>query len=65
MNIKEKLVQKIQKMEGSDRLLEEAYNFIRFLEQKEEQREVTRLSEKSLAEIWDNSEDAIYDRYLP
>jgi len=65
MTIKEKLVRKIQNMEGSDKLLQETYDFIRFLEQNEEQRSVASLSERSLSTLWDNPEDATYDRYLP
>jgi hypothetical protein len=65
MSIKEKLVEKIEGHEESDQFLQAVYDFIRYLEFKQEQEINSKLSEKSFGTIWNNEEDSAYDRFLP
>ena len=59
----EKLIEKVQKL--SPEQIEKVENFIETLNQEKEDRELTsaytKLSETSLAKIWDNPEDTDYD----
>lgn len=63
MSVKEALHQEIEKL--PDIYAAEVFNFIKFLETKSEQNELTKqmesISEVSFAKIWDNLEDAEYD----
>ncbi len=65
MSIREKLVEKIKGHEESDQFLQAVYDFIRYLEFKQEQEIYSKLSEKSFDTIWNNDEDAAYDHFLP
>lgn len=64
MTLREKLIHKIENEKLTDRQLEEVYDFIGFLEQKVDQANFSKLSEKSLEKIWLNEEDATYDKYV-
>ena len=59
----ERLIEKVQKL--SPEQIEKVENFIETLNQEKEDRELTsaytKLSETSLAKIWDNPEDTDYD----
>ncbi len=63
MSVKDMIKKEIDKLPDSK--LVEVYDFVKFLEIKQE-REVLQkasqtLSEKSFENIWDNEEDAVYD----
>lgn len=64
MTVKEVIKREIDKL--PENILIEVYDFIRFLESKREQELIVKasqnLSEKSFEKIWDNEEDAVYDR---
>lgn len=64
MIVKEVIKREIDKL--PENILIEVYDFIRFLESKRDQELVVKasqnLSEKSFEKIWDNEEDAVYDR---
>lgn len=64
MTVKEVIKREIDKL--PENILVEVYNFIRFLESKRDHGLIVKasqkLSEKSFEKIWDNKEDAIYDR---
>lgn len=64
MSVKQRIKKEIDKLPES--LLPEVFDFIQFLEHKKEQTLLTKasqkLSEASFKKIWDNDEDAVYDR---
>ena len=64
MSVKELLKIEIEKL--PDNLAPEVYNFIIFLESQKDKQELARsvqaLSEVSFEKIWDNEEDALYDK---
>ena len=59
----EALIQKLREL--SPERLAEVEDFVDFLRQREDDRQLTqaaaRLSEASFQKIWDNDEDAVYD----
>lgn len=60
-----KLIEKIRSLPPSR--VAEVENFVDFLRQRERERQgmrtaAAKLSEKSFARVWDNPEDAEYDR---
>ena len=64
MSVKQRIKKEIDKLPES--LLPDVFDFIQFLEHKKEQTLLTKasqkLSEASFKKIWDNDEDAVYDR---
>ncbi|RUA35945.1 MAG: hypothetical protein DSY77_01870 [Bacteroidetes bacterium] len=61
MTIKDKLIEKINALEKQEMLLNEAYNYLSYLESQEEDDVFIQASEKSLKKVWDNTEDDIYN----
>lgn len=61
MTIKDKLIEKINALEKQEMLLNEAYNYLSYLESQEEDDVFIKASEKSLKKVWDNTEDDIYN----
>jgi len=63
MSVREKLKKEIDVL--PEDILQDIYDFVKFLEFRREKdifRKVSeRLSEESFKRIWDNEEDAIYD----
>ncbi len=63
MSVKDLIKNEIEKL--PENLLEEVFDFIRFLEIKREIILLTRASQKlsmtSFEKVWDNEEDAVYD----
>ncbi|MFZ3138815.1 MAG: DUF2281 domain-containing protein [Thermodesulfovibrionales bacterium] len=63
MSVKDLIKNEIEKL--PENLLEEVFDFIRFLEIKREKMLLTRASQKlsmtSFEKAWDNEEDAVYD----
>jgi hypothetical protein len=63
MSVKDLIKNEIEKL--PENLLEEVFDFIRFLEIKREKIHLTRASQKlsmtSFEKVWDNEEDAVYD----
>ncbi|HDH04132.1 MAG TPA: toxin-antitoxin system, antitoxin component, Xre family protein [Nitrospirae bacterium] len=63
MSVKDMIKKEIDKLPDSK--LVEVYDFVKFLEIKQEreilQKTSQALSEKSFENIWDNEEDAVYD----
>lgn len=63
MSVKDLIKNEIEKLPES--CLPEVYDFIQFLEVKEEKGRLVRgsqeLSRKSFEKVWDNEEDAVYD----
>jgi len=63
MLVKDLIKSEIEKLPES--FLLEIYDFIQFLEIKEEKERLIRasheLSRKSFEKVWDNEEDAVYD----
>jgi hypothetical protein len=63
MSVKDLIKNEIEKL--PENLLEEVFDFIRFLEIKREKILLTRASQKlsmtSFEKVWDNEEDAVYD----
>jgi hypothetical protein len=63
MSVKDLIKNEIDKL--PENLLEEVFDFIRFLEIKREKILLTRASQKlsitSFEKVWDNEEDAVYD----
>jgi hypothetical protein len=63
MSVKDLIKNEIEKLPES--FLLEVYDFIQFLEIKEEKARLIRasqeLSRKSFEKVWDNEEDAVYD----
>ena len=63
MSVKDMIKKEIDKLQDSK--LVEVYDFVKFLEIKQEreilQKTSQALSEKSFENIWDNEEDAVYD----
>lgn len=63
MLVKDLIKNEIEKLPES--FLLEIYDFIQFLETKEEKERLLRasqeLSRKSFEKVWDNEEDAVYD----
>jgi len=63
MSVKDLIKNEIEKL--PENLLEEVFDFIRFLEIKREKILLTKASQKlsmtSFEKVWDNEEDAIYD----
>jgi len=64
MTIKEKLIEKINALEKQEKLLNEAYNYLSYLESQEEDNVFKKASEKSLRKVWDNTEDDIYNQFV-
>jgi hypothetical protein len=64
MTIKEKLIEKINALEKQEKLLNEAYNYLSYLESQEEDNVFKKASEKSLKKVWDNTEDDIYNQFV-
>jgi hypothetical protein len=64
MTIKEKLIEKINALEKQEKLLNEAYNYLSYLEAQEEDDVFRKASEKSLKKVWDNTEDDIYNQFV-
>ena len=64
MSIKETLKKEIDKL--PEDILAQVYDFIQFLEMKLDRNLLARtsqeMSEASFARIWDNEEDAVYDK---
>lgn len=64
MSIKEMLKKEIDKL--PENLLTEVFDFVQFLERKREKHLITKASQElstaSFQKIWDNEEDAIYDK---
>ncbi len=63
MSVKDLIKNEIEKL--PEYLLEEVFDFIRFLEIKREKNLLTRASQKlsvtTFEKVWDNEEDAVYD----
>jgi hypothetical protein len=63
MSVKDLIKNEIEKL--PENLLEEVFDFIRFLEIKREKILLTKASQKlsmtSFEKVWDNEEDAVYD----
>jgi len=63
MSVKDLIKNEIEKL--PENLLEEVFDFIRFLEIKREKILLARASQKlsmtSFEKVWDNEEDAVYD----
>ena len=63
MSVKDLIKNEIEKLPES--FLLEVYDFIQFLEIKEEKERLIKASEelsrKSFEKVWDNEEDAVYD----
>ncbi|HAR46757.1 MAG: hypothetical protein A2X56_06875 [Nitrospirae bacterium GWC2_57_13] len=63
MTVKDMIKKEVDKL--PENVLDEVLDFIRFLELKKEKRDLIiaseRISERTLARIWDNDEDAVYD----
>lgn len=63
MSVKEMIKNEIDKL--PENLLQEVFEFIRFLESKKEKELLVKASQKlskvSFEKIWDNEEDAVYD----
>jgi hypothetical protein len=63
MSVKDLIKNDIEK--PPENLLEEVFDFIRFMEIKREKILLTRASQKlsmtSFEKVWDNEEDAVYD----
>jgi hypothetical protein len=63
MSVKDLIKNEIEKL--PENLLEEVFDFIRFLEIKREKILLTMASQKlsmtSFEKVWDNEEDVIYD----
>ncbi|HET8861510.1 hypothetical protein [Marivirga sp.] len=64
MTIKEKLIEKINALEKQEKLLNEAYNYLSYLESQEEDNVFRAASEQSLKKVWDNTEDDIYNQFV-
>mgnify|MGYP001578736462 FL=1 len=64
MSVKEVIKKEIDKL--PEDILAEVFDFIQFLESKKEKtlliRASQKLSEVSFKKVWDNEEDAVYDR---
>lgn len=64
MSVKEIIKKEIDKL--PENLLTEVFDFIRFLENKRERILITKASQElstaSFQKIWDNEDDAIYDK---
>ncbi|MDP3111916.1 MAG: DUF2281 domain-containing protein, partial [Thermodesulfovibrionales bacterium] len=64
MSVKEVIKKEIDKL--PEDILAEVFDFIQFLESKKEKTLLTKasqkLSEVSFKKVWDNDEDAVYDR---
>ncbi len=63
MSVKDLIKNEIEKL--PENLLEEVFDFIRFLEIKREKNLLTKASQKlsvtTFEKVWDNEEDAVYD----
>ena len=63
MSVKEMIKKEVDKL--PEELVAEVYDFIMFLESKDEKAMLTKaaqsLSASSFQKIWDNKEDAVYD----
>ncbi len=65
MQIKEHFIEELKT--SPLELVQEVYDYFEFLKlkyTKPENQEFSRLSEPAFRDIWDNEEDAIYDRFL-
>ena len=64
MSVKEVIKKEIDKL--PEDILAEVFDFIQFLESRKEKNLLARasqkLSEVSFKKVWDNDEDAVYDR---
>ncbi len=63
MSVKELIKNEIEKL--PENLLQEVFDFIRFLETKREKSLLVKASQElsltSFEKVWDNEEDAVYD----
>ena len=63
MTTKDIIQKEIEKL--PDNLLSEVFDFIQFLEIKEQRTDIAKASQKlsdaSFKKVWDNEEDSIYD----
>jgi len=63
MSVKEAIKKEIDRL--PEDILAEVFDFIQFLESKQEKnlliRASQKLSEASFKKVWDNDEDAVYD----
>lgn len=64
INLKDKLIDKINHLEQQTALLEELYKYLSYLEQREEQEVLMKASEKSLKKVWNQSEDDVYNKFI-
>ena len=64
MSVKELIKNEIEKL--PENLLQEVFDFIQFLETKREKMLLVKASQEmsrvSFEKVWDNEEDAVYDR---
>lgn len=64
MTVREQIRSEIEKL--PENVLQEVFDFIRLLEMKNEKamlcRSSQKLSQASFVKVWDNEEDAAYDR---
>ena len=64
MSVKEVIKKEIDKL--PEDILAEVFDFIQFLESRKEKNLLARASQKlsgvSFKKVWDNDEDAVYDR---
>lgn len=62
---KELLYKKIKRL--PDKFIPDVFSYILFLESRDESNSFTKsaqaVSEKSFAKVWDNDEDAVYDKF--
>jgi len=50
--------------EKQEKLLNEAYNYLSYLESQGEDNVFIKASEQSLNRVWDNTEDDIYNQFV-
>jgi hypothetical protein len=64
MSVKEQIKEELERL--PENILDEVFDFIKFLEVKRERNILAaasrELSSPSFQKIWDNEEDAVYDR---
>jgi hypothetical protein len=66
LELKDFLYKEIDKI-SDEKIIQEILDFSQFLQDKKarvENGELNSISNQSLEKIWDNEEDAIYDKYL-
>ncbi len=64
MRVKDIIIQEIDKL--PENILIEIYDFVKFLEMKNEKEKLTHSSQKiaetSFEKVWNNEEDSVYDK---